>query len=215
MPTLYGVNVSPFVRKVRIVAAEKKVDYDMKPVYPGGGGYEEYEKLHPLKKIPTWQDGDLVLPDSSAICAWLEKTHASPALYPGDARDYARAIWFEAFGDEGLVKPTGSIFFERIVAKLLFQREGDEEVVRKAMAETMPPLLDYLESQLGEGDWLVGGKFSIADIGTATHFVNLAHAGVSPDASRWPKTAAWATRFAERPTVAPLIAQERKELGRS
>src|SRR5581483_9226091 len=101
MPTLLGAAASPFVRKVRFVAAEKGVAYETETVFPGGIGREGYEKLHPLKKIPTWLDGDLVIPDSSAICAYLEKTHPTPALYPSEPGAYARAIWFEAFGDEG------------------------------------------------------------------------------------------------------------------
>jgi len=213
MPTLLGVPASPFVRKVRFLAAEKGVEYETETVFPGGMGREGYATLHPLKKIPTWQDGDLVIPDSSAICVYLEKTHPTPAFYPSEPGAYARAIWFEAFGDEGLVKLTGSIFFERFVAKLMLGRGPNEEVVEKAMTKVMPPLFDYLESQLGASDWLLGDRMTIADVATGTHFVNLAHASVAPDASRWPKTAAWAARFLAHPTIVKFVAEERGGLG--
>lgn len=211
MPKLYGVNGSPFVRKVLICATEKKIAFESEPVLPRGVGREGWEKIHPLKKIPVWEDGDLMIPDSSAICAYLERRHPSPSLYPGDPGDYGRAIWFEAFGDEGLVKLTAAIFFERVVVPMRFNRETNEETVRKGIEELMPPLLDYLEGQLGSDGWLVSGKFSIADIGTGTHFVNLSYAGVTPDTSKWPKTAAWVARFFEHPSVAPLIAADRVE----
>ncbi len=213
MPKLLGVAASPFVRKVRFLAAEKGVEYETETVFPGGMGRDGYAALHPLKKIPTWVDGDLVIPDSSAICAYLEKIRPTPAFYPSEPGAYARAIWFEAFGDEGLVRLTGSIFFERVVAKLLLGRDPNEEVVEKAITNVMPPLLDYLESQLGASDWLLGDRMTIADVGAGTHFVNLSHVRVSPDASRWPKTAAWVARFLAHPTIAKFAAEERAALG--
>jgi hypothetical protein len=70
----------------------------------------------------------------------------------------------------------------------------DEAVVNKAISEELPPLFDYLEGQLGTGDWLVGRSFSVADIGVATQFAQASLAGVSPDAKRWPKLAAYIER---------------------
>ena len=106
-----------------------------------------------------------------------------------------------------------AIFFERFVAKLMLGRGPNEEVVEKAMTKVMPPLFDYLESQLGDGNALVGKRFSIADVGIATQFVNLRHAGSGVDPKRWPKTAAWAGRFLAHPTIVKFMAEERSGLG--
>ncbi len=76
----------------------------------------------------------------------------------------------------------------------------------------MPPLFDYLESQLS-GDWLVGSQFSIADIAIGTVFVNLRLAGVSVDAARWPKLARHIARVHERPSFKTLIEEDRAALG--
>jgi glutathione S-transferase len=207
MPTLYGVNASPFVRKARVVLAEKGIAYDLDPIIPINVS-ADYKKISPLGKIPAYRDGDVTLCDSSVICAYLERAKPQPALYPSDPYEYARALWFEEYGDSALVQVAGpKIFFERIVAPAFMGRATDEKVVEKAIKEELPPLFDYLESQLS-GDWLVGKAFSIADIGIATHFVNLRHARVGVDASRWPKLAKHVERVHARPSFKALIDEE-------
>ena len=81
MPTLIGVNASPFVRKVRVALAEKKIPYDREDLIPVNVP-AEFRKISPLGKIPAYRDGKVTLCDSSVICAYLEKTHPTPPLYP-------------------------------------------------------------------------------------------------------------------------------------
>ena len=101
--------------------------------------------------------------DSSAICAYLEKIQPAPPLYPSDPYDYARAIWFEEFADTGLLAGAVVFFQQRVLQPLFFKKPGDEALVEKAASETLPPLFDYLERELGGNDYLVGGRFTIAD----------------------------------------------------
>jgi glutathione S-transferase len=81
--------------------------------------------------------------------------------------------------------------------------------VQKAIDEELPPLFDYLESQLGDGNTLVGKRFSIGDIGIGSQFVNLRHAGVGVDTKRWPKLARYVAAVHERPSFKALIDEER------
>ena len=74
---LYGAPQSPFVRKVRVALEEKGLTYAIELPAPA---------LHPMGKMPVLRDGDLVVPDSSVICAYLERKHPSPALYPSGRR---------------------------------------------------------------------------------------------------------------------------------
>lgn len=208
MPTVYGVNASPFVRKVRIFLAEKGIPYELDPVIPFGVS-AEFKKMSPLGKVPAFRDGDRTLCDSSVICAYLERTHPTPPLYPSDAYDYARALWFEEYGDGGLVSVIGAkIFFQKVVGPRFFNRPTDEAMVQKAIDEELPPMFDYLEGEIGNNDFLVGRTLSIADIGVGTHFVNLRHVGMTPDAARWPKLAGYVQRLHTRPSFKPLIEEE-------
>lgn len=213
MPIVYGVNASPFVRKVRVFLAEKGIAYDLEPVVPVNVS-PEFRKLSPLGKVPALRDGDVTLSDSSVICAYLERSHPEPALYPSDPYEYARALWFEEYGDTALVNVIGAkIFFARVVGPMFFNRPTDEAAVQKAVAEDLPPLFDYLESQLDSRAAIAGTRFSIGDIGIGTQFVNLRHAGFGVDAGRWPKLARYVAAVHDRPSFKALIAEEAPSFG--
>ena len=208
MITVYGANISPFVRKVRVFLAEKGIAYKLEPVNPFAAG-PEYKKISPLGRIPAFQDGNVTLADSSVICAYVEKTNPQPALIPTAPADYAQALWFEEYGDGGLSPVFGSqIFFQRIVMPLFMKQPGDETMAKNAVAEKLPPLFDYLEGVLGDRTTLVGDNFTLGDIGVATQFVNLRHAGVTVDAQRWPKLARYIAAVHGRPSFAAVIEEE-------
>ena len=205
---LIGVHVSPFVRKVRVFLAEKGLTYEHDPMMPFGVS-DEYKLLHPLGKVPTLTDGDKVIPDSSAICVYLEKTQADPSLYPSDAYELARALWFEEYADSGLINGTIVPFQERVLGPVIFKREGDEAKIEEALSQTLPPLFDYLERELGDNDWLVGNRFSIADIATSIQFVSFAHGRGEVDAGRWPALAAYVDRAMARPSLKAIFEEEK------
>ncbi len=208
MPTLYGALGSPFVRKAIVALSEKGIKYDHEQVIPFGPN-PEYRKIHPLGKIPAYKDGDRTLPDSSVIIAYLERTHPEPPLYPSDPYDYARALWFEEFGDGGLAPVTGAkIFFPRVIAPRFMNQSPDEAAIQKTLETEVPPLFDYLEKELDDKQYLVANRFTIADIGVATQFVNFKFAGCSVDAKRWPKLAAYVERILSRPSFKAVIEKE-------
>src|SRR5580765_6448453 len=199
MATLYGNGLSPFVRKVRVVLAEKNVAYEHDPVVPFNVS-AEYKAISPLGKIPAYRDEKGALPDSSVICAYLEKTHPTPSLYPSDPYEYARALWFEEYADSALVNVFGpKIFFEKIVAPRFFNRPTNQETIDKAVKEEVPPLLTYLEGQL-TGDYLAGNQLTVGDIAVCSMFVNFFHAGQGIDTKAYPKVARYVARIHERPS---------------
>jgi glutathione S-transferase len=213
MPTLYGFSLSPFVRKVRVYLAEKRLPYDHDPLVPGNVS-DAYRKISPLGKVPAYRDGDVALADSSVICAYLERLNPRPPLYPSDPHAYARALWFEEYGDSGLSGVIGNkIFFPLIVGPAMFNRPRDEAGARKAAEEELPRFFDYLEGELGESPALVGGAFSIGDISVGSQIVNLRHAGFDVDAKRWPKLAAYVAAVHARPSFKALIEEERAMMG--
>jgi glutathione S-transferase len=213
MPILHGVNASPFVRKARVALAVKGIDYELNPIMPMGVS-DEYKQKSPLGKIPCWEDGEFTLPDSSCIIAYLEKRQPEPALYPSDPQQLGRALFLEEYGDSKLAETVGPFFFERIVKGKIMKAEPDEARLAKILAEDLPPVFDWLESQAPEsGDAIVGGHFSVADIGIATQLVNARHAGLDVDAARWPRLAAYRDAVHGNPYFKPIVEEETAQLG--
>jgi glutathione S-transferase len=215
--TIYGSTVSPFVRKVRVVMAEKGLACSIDPVNPFRAP-PEFRDISPLGRIPAFRDSDLPEPnhlcDSSVICDYLEHKYPTPALYPADAYARARALWLEEYADSILAETTGrGFFFERVVKRIM-KSETDEAVCQKTLTEKLPPLFDYLEGQIGGNEYLAGGMFSIADIAVASMLVNFEHAGGEIDPARWPNLAAYAKRIHARPSFKACIEEERPYIQR-
>ena len=204
MPILHGANLSPFVRKVRFALAEKGITVDQEQVIPFGLS-DDFKKMSPLGKIPVYQDGDLVLPDSSVIIDYLEHVHPDPALYPSDPGQRGRALFYEEYGDTKVTGALATIFFQRFVRKNFFQEEADEAVVSEALENEIPAILDYVAGELGNNDYLVGNHFSIADIAVTTGFVNFRIGGESVDASRWPTIASYVDRVFSRAALKSIV----------
>lgn len=208
---IYGMGPSPFVRKVRVVLAEKGMDYTLENVniFPAPDWFTE---ISPLKRIPVLRDTDRPEPntiaDSSAICAYAEQVQPTPVFYPADSFDRGRACWFEEYADTEIAGAVGMGVFRPIALAALMGKEQDKAAADKTMAERMPVIFDYLTKELGDNEFLAGNSFSIADVSVATHFVNLQHAGYKPDADKWPTFAAYIDRILARPSFKALIDED-------
>jgi glutathione S-transferase len=73
MKILYGAPGSVFVRKPRILLQEKGISFTANPINPMLDVSEEFKTISPLRKIPVFKDEDYVIPDSSAICAYIDE----------------------------------------------------------------------------------------------------------------------------------------------
>ncbi|GAA5136406.1 glutathione S-transferase family protein [Alloalcanivorax gelatiniphagus] len=204
---LYGAILSPYVRKTRMVLALKGLDYESVMVDPNNKP-EGYEKISPLGRIPALEVDGRFLADSAVICAYLEGIQPQPFLYPKDAFDHARALWFEKYADYELGPECTFRVFRNRVVKRLIGKACNEEECRKALDTTIPPLFDYLERELEGREYLVGDQLSIADIAVASQMVNFAHGGESPDAGRHPNLAAHTARLHGLDPFAQTIEKE-------
>ena len=203
---LCGVPQSPFVRKVRIALEEKGIPYEIEGPAPN---------LHPMGKMPVLRDGDEVVCDSSVICTYLEKTHPSPALYPSDAAELARALFLEEYADTQMAEDMGPIVLERIVKPHILGQPTDEARLAQLLAvaskrwfgeptsasgQAIPCVMDYLESQIPADRDSALARFGIADIAIGAHLGWLEAAGLALDARRWPRTARYFRALLDRPS---------------
>jgi glutathione S-transferase len=211
MIKVYGVHGSPFVRKVFIALDLKNIPYEIVPQMPFSGD-REYLKINPLGKVPTLVDGELTLGDSKVICRYLESAYPEPALYPQDVAQRAMADWYEELCGGPVAEMAAGIFFQRFMRPFAFKQEPDEELVAQIIDKRLPPMLDYLESQVPV-DGFVFGDFTLADLSIASPFFNASYAGYDVDASRWHALAGLIARVKTQPPVAAVLGKEVKALG--
>jgi glutathione S-transferase len=165
--------------------------------------------------MPALRDGDYTLADSSAIIHYLEALHPEPPLIPADPKLRGKTIWFEEFADTILVACGAKIFFNRIVAPRFMGKPCDEEAVRQAELNDLPPILDYLEKIVpGDGGYLVGDRLTLADIAVAGPFANFRHTETRVDPDRYPRTVAYAERILARPSFSHWIQRETEFLAK-
>jgi glutathione S-transferase len=83
MLTLYDADRCPYCARVRIVLAEKDLEYETVAIDLSDRPAWLYEK-NPLGKVPVIEEDGFVLPESAVIMEYLEERYPEPALLPAD-----------------------------------------------------------------------------------------------------------------------------------
>jgi maleylacetoacetate isomerase len=90
---LYTFWRSSAAYRARIALNLKGLDYDSLPKHllrDGGEQHKaDYVAINPQGLVPALVDDGFVIPQSLAICEYLEELHPTPSLLPGTARDRA------------------------------------------------------------------------------------------------------------------------------
>ena len=208
MLKIYGVPLSVHTRKAILAAKEKNLAYTNEPVIPFSPP-PGWDRLSPTGKIPVMTTGDLQLQDSSVICAYLERAHPNPPLYPVDTKDYVRALWFEEFADGTLFRDViHGLFFQQVIRPGILKQDTDRTAINGILHEAMPRHFGYLESAL-DGPYLAGGAFGIADIAVVSNLINYCYLGHRVEAGRFPGLARYLETHLARPSIRAALAAER------
>jgi len=200
---IIGSYLSPYVRKVLACLDLKGLAYEIDPIVPYMGD-DRFTALSPLRRVPVLIDDRVTLADSSVICQYLEDRYPEPALYPLDVADRARARWLEEFADSRM----GDVFIwglfnHAVIAPAVWGTPRDLAVIDRIVSEEIPPVLDYLESQVPAEEFLFGA-LCIADLSIAVFLRNAAFARYQVDPGRWPATARFVDRVLAQDCLAKL-----------
>jgi glutathione S-transferase len=211
---LIGAPLSPFVRKVRIVAAEKGLSYDFDPTISPMNMPENYSQIHPLRRIPALvvEEGNprAIINDSSAICGYFEKLQPTPSIYPSDPLEFGRNLWLEEYSDSHFTETIGLKVFRPVIFNAFSGKAPDTETAENGVQILRDNHFKYLSEQLGNATWFGNDLFSLADISIGCNLVNLMHAGYRVKESDSPSLAAFFERFMARESVAALVASDLK-----
>jgi glutathione S-transferase len=200
MKLAYG-SVSPYVRKVMIVAHEtglvdriEKVPTAVRPDQPNA----KLAPDNPLMKVPTLTtDGGEVLFDSRVICAYLDSLHSGRKLIPESGGARWKAMRIEALGD-GI---TDAGILVRYETTLRAEEKRWKEWIDGQTLKVMQGL-DLLERE----PEMLAGDLHIGQIAVACGITWLQFRAVFGDclAGR-PKLSAWLAKISERPSFKATV----------
>jgi len=159
---LIGTQTSPFVRKVRIVLAEKKIEYDFEIGNPAS---EEVRlaQFNPLGKVPVLVlDDETPLFDSRVIVEYIDNVTPNNKLLSGSNRERTEVKRWEAVAD-GILDAAVTIVLENRRPKKEQSADWTERQQRK-----IARALEFIAHELGENAHCMGTHFSLADVAVGT-----------------------------------------------
>lgn len=180
---LYNAPRCPYVARVRIVLAEKGIEYEVIDVDLDDRPAWLYEK-NPAGRVPVIEEGDgRPLAESAVIMEFLEERYPEPPLLPPDPADRA-AVRLLIFRDGDLTAPYYAL------------RRGDE-----GAAEKLDAALGRFDGLLGEQPYLGGAEYGLADIALVPWFLR-ARDMLGVELDGFPALSDWLAGLEQRPAIA-------------
>ncbi|MEK9684042.1 MAG: glutathione S-transferase family protein [Rhodospirillaceae bacterium] len=205
MRVLYHLWLSPHCRKVRVVLAEKKLEYALQTENIWQRR-REFLALNPAGEVPVLLEPDgTPISDSQAICEYLEDIAPDPPILPLSPIERAEArrivAWFDKrFSEEVSENLVG----EKIIKRFLKTSAPDSASIR-AGQKNIHYHLDYIGWLSDRRTWLAGDTFSIADIAAAAHLSAVDYLGDVPWEEHIPAKE-WYVRIKSRPSFRAILA---------
>ena len=141
-------------------------------------------------------DGGTRRPEFLAINLYLAKKYGGDSrLYPQRLEDEARAWQWSFWGMTEVERPVLTALFNRAI---LPENERDPAAA-DAAEKTLAQPLKVLDGALGHGSYLLGDKFTVADLNVASILAWARPAQI--DFAAFPKVAEWSRNCAERPAA--------------
>lgn len=193
---LYDYPDCPFAQKVRIVLAEKELEYEtvFVDLRKGEQRTAEFLKLNPYGRVPVLIDEEVVVYDSTLINEYLEDEYPHPSLMPDDSAGRARVRTLEDFCDNSFLPSAG--FVQAELSKPEEDQDADRlQRYRKGLTDGLVRLESFLS-----GREFLANEFSLADVAFVPAVMNLPRLGVDVD-PRLRNVQSWIGRLRQRPSV--------------
>jgi len=232
---LYHDNISVCAQKVRLVLAEKSIDWVDRHIDLMTGAQTDpaYLAIHPKGLVPALVHDGRPITESTLICEYLDEAFPEPALRPADLVERARMRRWARLPDDGWHIACGSVSFAAVFAhqmranydeagfaarlaampdparaerqRQILEHRFDVPMVRDAVLFQDRALAD-MEARLSESPWLAGDMYSLAETCIIPYRERLDRLGLS---SMWeasrPHVADWFDRVRARPSFAEAI----------
>jgi glutathione S-transferase len=156
---LYDYAASGNCYKARLLLALLGLPYERVPVdiFAGDTLTDEYAQVNPLRETPVLEtdDGELIAQSNAILWYLAEGTE----YLPGDRAGRAQVLQWQFFEQERVMPGLGGTRFRRVTGRAAADPAGDARRFELGL-----DTLAVLDAHLGERDWLIGGRPTIADL---------------------------------------------------
>ncbi len=237
MIELYTHPMSPCAQKVRIVLAEKGLEWTKNHVdlQQKENLRPEYLKLNPLGVVPTLVHDSRPVIESSIICEYLDDSFPDPSLKPVDPYLRSKMRYWMKHVDVKLHPSCGTLQWPMVMREALMEKSEEE---RQAILERIPEkprrerqkrlvkhgldapdvgdavrvyhktIVD-MEKALSENEWVVGDDFSLADVCLAPYFQTLVQFNwTALYEENCPRVTDWVARCQDRASYQEAVADD-------
>ncbi len=161
-------------------------------------------KINPNGHIPSIEDGGLVLHESLAINLYLAKKHGGPLAPANLAEDGQMGMW--AIWAMTEVEPHSIQVLYHRVAKPVAERDP---AIAQAAVDALRAPFAALDQHLANRDWLVGDRFTVADINVSEV---VRYALPAPELfEAAPRVKRWLATCHARPAFKQMMAERERE----
>jgi len=193
--TIYGQSGSRAIRALWM-AEELGINYEHIPTRFADQAKEpEFKKINPNGRVPTIDDDGFIVWESMAVNLYLAKKYGGE-LGPQNLEEDTAATQWSFWVMTEIEKTLLQALFHTLG---ILGAEKDPAAAAAALAELDRPL-EVLEAELQGKDYLVGGRFTVADLNVSSVLTFTSMVG--EDLSKWPAVQAWFGRCAGREALA-------------
>ncbi len=207
MRILYHYPLCPYSRKIRLVLAEKKLDFTLE-VEKFWEKRESFIKLDPAGQVPVLIElNGSILSDSGAISEYLEEAYPEWPLIGEGLIQRAEVRRLTAWFDDRFGRDVSKrLLLEKNIKRYL-PSDGsngpDSSAIRQAKS-LIHHHLDYISWLVDRRNWLAGDHFSLADVTAAAHLSVIDYFGDAPWQSHL-LAKDWYARIKSRPTFRAVL----------
>lgn len=214
MPTIYGAFRSRATRPIWLMY-EAGVDFTHVPVVqayrPSAAGAAvtttsgDFLAINPQAQVPAMQDGDLVLTESLAIALYLARKYGGD-LGPRDLAEEGQAMQWALVGATAVETPALDIGYTYMQGTS--GTPESQALIAERLATLARPF-SRIDGHLQGRDWLMGGRFTVADICLAecVRYCMMQPGAYDP----YPALKAWLARCHARPAFQKMWAARNAE----
>jgi|SRR5271166_1542243 len=196
MLKLWEHPLSPYVQKIKIALYEKGIAFDAEIPNAFTGSTTDFAKVSPRLEVPSLEDEDLTIFDSTVILEYIEDKWPRPAMLPVSPADRARVRMIEEICDTYYEAVNWGVMeikvFKRAAGSL-----ADSMLARAATQ--IAGVQARLDRELGDRQFFNGESFGWGDLSVYPYVNTSKFYGIAPPAGS--KLAAWLERVSTRESV--------------